>query len=202
MILKKVIILLLVPFATEVFISCCDCNEPQLFKYTNQSFDVKHLDNQGQSPVIPSNGTALKEAYGLRMTLTCETTVFKQAPVSFFINRSYAFSCGCDPEIQYLAKDSVIAIHIITLDDFDNQHLAGSDISEYFKLHSQHTFISIAEYLQKIATIFYYDNPKTIILDALLMQPPLQSGNYRFKIKMTLSDGRSFTAEPSTIELI
>lgn len=198
---KKILILLLVPFFSDMLVACCDCEEPQLFKYTNTSLELQHLDNRGQSPVIATNDIALKEAYGISMTLRCEKTAYKAPPVSFFINRSYAFSCGCDPRVQYHPKDSVTAIRIITLDDFDPQHTSGSDISAYFKLYSWNNFTGISDYLAKDAKIFYYEEPLNITLNALLMQPPALSGAYRFRVEMDLSDGRSFIKETSTIEL-
>lgn len=199
---KKVLIILLIPLAADLLVACCDCDEPQLFRYTNSNLELQNLDNRGQAPVIASNGIALKEAFGIRMTVKCETTAFKQPPVSFFINRSYALSCGCDPAIQYRAKDSVVALQIITLGDFDPQHLAGADVSAYFKLYFYNSFTSISDYLEKDAKIFYYNEVKNINLDALLIVPPPENGVYQFRIEMELSDGRSFVQESSTIELL
>lgn len=198
---KKILILLLLPLFSDMLVACCDCEDPQVFKYTNSSLEVQHLDNRGQSPVIAVGDVALKEAYGIRMTVKCERTAFKQPPFSLFLNRSYAFSCGCDPAVQHHAKDSITAIRIITLDDFDITHSAGSDISDYFRLYAWNNFTSITDYLPKEAKVFYYDEPKNIELNALLMQPPVQPGFYRFRVEMDLSDGRSFIKETSIAEL-
>lgn len=200
--LKKVLIILLIPLAADLLVACCDCEEPQLFKYTNSNLELQNLDNRGQAPVIANNGIALKEAFGIRMTVKCEATASVQPKVSFFINRSYAFSCGCDPAIQYLAKDSVVALRIITLEDFDPQHLAGADVSAYFKLYTRNNFTGINEYLERNATVFYYDEAKNINLDALLMKAPTANGTFTFRVEMELSDGRSFAKESSTIELL
>ena len=199
---KKVLVLLLIPVFCDMLVACCDCGEPQLFRYTNKVLELEHLDNRGQSAVVVAGEPALKEAYSIRLTVKGETTAFKTPSFSFFINRSYAFSCGCDPAIQYLPKDSITAIYVITVNDFDAQHPAGTDISAYFRLYTWNNFTSIDDYLQKDAKIFSYDEPKQIILNALLMQPPASSGVYRFKIVMDLSDGRRFDKETSTIELL
>ncbi|MBX2925153.1 MAG: DUF5034 domain-containing protein [Chitinophagaceae bacterium] len=199
--IKKVLILLLIPLCSDMLVACCDCDDPQLFKYTNASLELQHLDNRGQSPATDEDGIALKEAYGIAMTLRCEPTVFKTAPFSLFLNQSYAFSCRCDAGVQHHAKDSVIAIRIITLEDFDAFHPAGTDISDYFRLYTWNNFTTIADYLHKDARVFAYDEPKNIVMNALLINAPAAAGFYRFRVEMDLSDGRSLTKETSTIEL-
>lgn len=198
---KKILILLLIPFFSDVLVACCDCEEPQLFKYTTASFYLQHLDNRGQSPVVAADDTALKEAYGIRITVRCEKTARATPAFSFFLNRSYAFSCGCEAAIQYHPKDSIAAIRIITLNDFDAAHPSGSDISDYFKLYTWNNFTSIDDYVGKEAKIFTYEEPKDIEMNALLMQPPAAPGSYSFRIEIDLSDGRTLIKETSTVEL-
>ncbi|MBX3255111.1 MAG: DUF5034 domain-containing protein [Chitinophagaceae bacterium] len=199
--IKKVLILLLIPLFSDMLVACCDCDDPQLFKYTNAGLELQHLDNRAQSPVIDEDGIALKEAYGIAMTLRCEPTAFKPAPFSFFLNQSYAFSCGCDAAVQHHAKDSVVAIRIITLENFDASHAAETDISDYFRLYTWNSFTTITDYLHKDAKVFTYDEPQNIVMNALLITAPAAAGSYRFRVEMDLSDGRSLIKETSTIEL-
>lgn len=185
-----------------MLVSCCDCDEPQFFKYTNSSLQVQNLDNRGQAPII-ANGTALKKAYGIRMTVHCETTASIQSRFSF-LNAAYAFSCRCEDPIQYLAKDSIVGLRIITLNRFDAEHEAGSDVSDHFKLNmlnTQYSFIDISQYLKQDAHVFYMNGDKNIVLDALLIQYPDQSGSNHFRIEMDLSDGRNFVQETDSIDL-
>ena len=199
--MKKVLTLLLIPFFADMLVACCDCDEPQFFKYTNSSLQVQNLDNRGQSAMPATGGIALKEAYGIRIKVHCETTASATVPFSFFLSSGYAFSCRCGEPVQYLAKDSITSLRIITINDFDTEHKAGSDITDHFKLNAGYYFISIADYLKQEAPVFYMEADKNTILDALLIQYPNQSGTHRFRIEMNLSDGRTLSQETDTIDL-
>ncbi len=200
--IKKVLILLLAPFFFNTFLACCDCQDPQLYKYTNNRLILQHVDNRGQSLEITTQGTALKEAYGIRITVEGETSAYLVPSTWSTLSRSYAFSCRCGAEIQYLPKDSITGLRIITLADFDAQHPAGTEVNDYFKLYTWNDFVNIPDFLKGSAKIFYYDEPKQIILNALLMQAPEATGEFRFKVEIDLSDGRLFSGETSTITLI
>lgn len=200
--IKKVLTLFLIVFLCDMLVACCDCGDPQLFKYTHTGLVLMHLDNHGRLPVITEDDPVLKEAYGIRMLLKAEAVAFQKPSFSFFISRSYAFSCRCEASIQYLPKDSITGFRIITMNDFDPQHPAETDISDYFRLLSGHDYSTITDFLHRKAEIFTYDNPRQIELDAMLVHPPAQKGGYRFRVQIDLSDGRKFIKETSIIELI
>ncbi len=200
--IKKALLFLFIPFFADMLVACCDCEEPQLFKYTHTGLVLMHLDNHGRLPVITADDPVLKEAYGIRVLLKGEAVAFQQPSFSFFISRSYAFSCRCEATIQYLPKDSITGFRIITMNDFDPQHPAETDISDYFRLLSGYDYSTITDFLHKEAEIFTYDNPRQIVLDAMLVHPPTQKGACRFRVEIDLSDGRKFIKETSTIELI
>lgn len=198
--IRRAICILTVILVLDV-LAACNCPDPQLFKYTNSSLLVEHLDNRGQSPVAITGGSALKAAYGIRMTIHCETTVFNTVPVGLLLNRSYATSWECPEPIQYHAKDSIVALRIISLGDFDNDHPAGSDISSAFKLFREQGFVSITDYLEEKPTVFYMEENKNIVLDALLISPPVNDGDYSFRVEIETSDGRQLIQDTSEILL-
>lgn len=198
--IKKVFVLLLLPLMVELLVSCCDCTEPDLFRYTNEGLTVQHLDNRGREPVVSSDNIVLKKAYGLRVTITGKQVVRAARP-SFFISRSYAFSCGCDPSPQYHPIDSVLAFRIITLDDFDVTHPAGADITSYFKVFRGNGYADL-EGMFSHARVVYRKPDLDDSFNALLMEPPPQSGHYRFRVEVELSDGRLLQAETSAAELL
>lgn len=197
----KVLTLVFTTLFLDVLVACCDCDPPQLFKYTNSSLEVENLDNRGQYVAVATNGTALKEAYGIRMKIQCKTTAFHQPRFSFLLNQSYAFSCRCEDPIQYHAKDSVVALRIITLDNFDPEHQAGSDITDYFKWYGGYYFSEITSYIKQRAPVFYMEDDKQTTEDMLLMHYPPQSGIYSFRVEIDLSDGRTLTKDTDSIEL-
>ena len=88
---KKALALLFIPFFADMLVACCDCEEPQLFKYTHTGLVLMHLDNHGQLPVITEDDPVLKEAYGIRMLLKAEAVAFQKPSFSFFISRSMLF---------------------------------------------------------------------------------------------------------------
>lgn len=193
----KILIWLILPVMLDTLIACCGCDTPQYFRYTNSSLRIEHLDNRGSSPIIATEA-ALSKAYGIRMHILCETTA-KTAPSSFFLNKAYAFRCECAEPMQYHPKDSIIAMRIVVLDDFDNQP-AGTDISSYFKLKLQHSFKNFEEYLHQSATVFYTTDAKSLELDAFLITP-IPNGTYRFRVELDLSDGRNLIRDTSPITL-
>lgn len=170
--------------------------------YTNTTLELQHLNNSGQSAIVAPENKVLKEAYGLRIRIGCETTACNRGRTSFFINPAYAFSCGCEAPIQYHPKDSVTGLKVITLNDFDALHPAGSDITARFKMFSGYVFTDLAGYLESKPPVFNAHGVKNIVLDALLMEPAAQTGNHRFRVEVDLSDGRVLETETSMVELL
>lgn len=200
--IRKIFTLLFLLLVSEVWIACCDCSEPQYYQYTHTGMVLLNLDNRGQNPVIASDYPIPKAAYGIRIVLTTEATVWQKPAFSFFIQNAYAFSCKCEAGTQYLPRDSVINLRIYTLNDFDAQYPAGSEISDYFRILNSDHYTTISDYVRQSGTTFSYKEPREVMLNIMLIQPPLQKGNYRFRIEIELSDGRKFDKETAMIELI
>jgi hypothetical protein len=143
-----------------------------------------------------------KEAFGIRTQLNREKTACLSPSKSLFIQTTNATSCYCPPQNQLLARDSVIAIQIFTLNDFDTHHPANSDVSEYFKVFKRSSFSSITDFLKKYNTILDRESELELTFDILLMTPPSLNQNHSFKIKVTLSDGRTLEGITTSIDLI
>ncbi|NII23795.1 DUF5034 domain-containing protein [Pseudoflavitalea sp. X16] len=199
--MKKVIFLLLFPLIAEVVISCCNCMEPVIRRYTNKTISVEHLDNSGSEAVVSTSGSVTKKAYGIRLRLIREQLACIQQRKSLFIQSAYAYSCGCEPALQFLAKDSITSIKVYTLNDFDGTHPAGSDLSGYFKVYSVYNFMTIEDYLKYMDVTLYAESQLDTRIDLLLMTAPVLTGQHQFKVQLTLSDGRTLETETSTIEL-
>ena len=200
--MKKVIFLLLFPLIAEVVISCCNCIEPVIQHYTNKSISINHLDNSRSEPLVSTSDSIIKKAYGIRLQLIRERLACIEKRQSVFIQSAYAFSCGCPPAKQFLPKDSITAIKIYTLHDFDSNHPADSDVSGYFKIYQAFTFSTIPDYIKTSYLVLYDDRELAKQIDFLLMTVPAISGQHQFKVEITLSDGRVLINETTTIELI
>lgn len=200
--INKILFLLLFPFIAEVAVSCCDCIDPLIGHYTNKTILVNNIDNSGSEPITATANSVPKEAFGIRTKLNREKIACLSPSKSFLIQTAYATSCGCPPPNQLLAKDSVTTIQIFTLNDFDTNHPANSDISDYFKIFKGTSFNTITDFINMYNTILYSENELQLSFDALLMTPPSLNQSHNFKIKITLSDGRTLEGITTLIDLI
>lgn len=199
--IKKIIFLLFFPFIAHVVISCCDCVEPLIYQFTHKTITINNLDNAGSEPVVSTATSVIKTAYGIRIQVNREKTACTEPVRSLFIQSAYATKCGCPPEKQLMPKDSITAIKVVTLNDFDNSHLANTEISDYFKVYTPYSFVTIGKYLQDSKNVLYDESELGIKIDLLLMIVPTMNTQHKFKVQITLSDGRIFEPETS-IELI
>ena len=205
---KKLIILffLLVPIASVLFHACCPCDvETQHRNYSHKAIFLKNLDNSGEK-IIESESLQLnKNAYGIRLYLTREKNVVactKQMN-SFFIQSAYATSCKCPPEFLYFPSDSIVSIKIFTVNNFDNQHSAGSDVTDYFRVSGSFSVIEsyVANMYYTYADDFEYWGQE-INLGLLLMTAPTTNNKHQFEIQVTLSDRRILKEQTLEIELL
>ena len=206
---KKLVILffLLVPIVGVVFHSCCDCKEEtQHGNYSHKTMFLKNLDNSG-AEIIESEALQLnKNAYGIRLYLEREKVVVacvKKQINSIFIPSAYATSCDCPPEFLYFANDSIVSIKIFTINDFDNQHLENSDVTDYFKVAGSFSTIEsyVANMYYTYADDFVYWG-RELKLDLLLMTAPTANNKQQFEIQVALSDGRILKQKTIEIELL
>jgi len=207
--LKKILIVLSIPVMAEIAIACCDCLETISKNYSHKSIVVQHLDNSGEKPEV-TYGSVPKHAYGVRVTFTREVVACRAKQTPTFFQSAYAFSCDCPPELTIAPKDSIVSIHLFAEHDFDPSHPADSDVSDYFKVYfpDAFSFTSIEDYLQPVINYRGYSN--LVLFDEsqleeeltlLLMTPPENTVN-KFRIQITLSDGRIFEQTTEEIDLI
>jgi hypothetical protein len=201
--INKILFFLLFPLITELVVSCCDCNiETLIGHYTNKDIVLTNIDNSGSEPITTTANSVPKQAYGIRTQLNREKTACLSPSKSIFIQTAYATSCNCPPPNQLLARDSVTAIQIFTLNDFDANHPANSDVSDYFRIFKGSSFSTISDFIIDYNTILYDESELELLFDVLLMTPPILNQKHYFKIKISLSDGRTLEATTTSIDLI
>lgn len=153
--------------------------------------------NITQSDSVPKN------AYGISISMHTITTAYnekKSTPT--LLTPAYASMCHCDTYI-YTATNNIAQLKIFTLNDFDANHKAGAEVSDYFKVYNpqDYSFKTIADYIQKppkqISGAYMWDLELTL----LLMTPPNSVTN-QFKVQITLPDGRFYEAETKAIDFI
>lgn len=198
--IKKIALVLFAGFTLRLIVSCCDCQLPVEYKYTFDCIETFHLDNAGKVPSIVEKGVIRKEAYGLQIEFSLlQLACNKPFRFSAF-NAAYATSCACPPEIQYLAQDTISAIRVKNLNDFDQSHPANSDISDYFKVLDYDKYITFQELIAAPETL-YVEKPVKDSIQLFLMQPPTQTGEHRFQVEFLLSNGMILTTVTSPINL-
>ncbi len=200
--INKILIVLLFPLIAEVVVSCCDCADPSIGHYAHKAIVVENIDNSGGEPVTTTANSVPKAAFGIRAELTRERTTFLTPTKSLFVTSAYATSCDCPPPNQLFGRDSVTAIEIFTVNAFDASHPANSDVSAYFSVFRGTTFNTIGDYLKKHPTVVYSESELAVTFDALLMTPPSLNLSHSFKIKVTLSDGRTLEGITTSINLL
>jgi len=210
-VIKKVAFLIFLPMIAEVVIACCDCGVPLLKNYSNQFLAVDNLDNSGEEPVVTTLPTVPKLAYGVRIYIKREIVACNHPVTPGFIQSAYAFSCDCPPALQIAAKDSIVAINLLSAYDFDADHVAGSDVTEYFRVFEYRSFRTVNEYLEDqngfddhtISRWTLEDESQLDFkLTMLLMKAPAIQVSNKFRIRVAFSDGRVLEQETTAIDLI
>lgn len=200
---KKIIFILLLPLILEIVVSCCECIEPIYQKYTNKALSINNLDNSGREPIVSTSTSIIKTAYGIRIQLLGEKIAGIERPNSIFIQSAFAFTkCNCPPSYQFLPKDSITTIKILSLNDFNSTHSANSEISDYFKVYKYYSFSTIQDYIRNTNPVLNYESDLAIKIDLLLMTAPTINNQHKFRVQITLSDGRVLEQDTSIIELI
>ena len=199
---KKIILLLLFPFIVNLIVSCCNCLGSLIHHYTNKTLLVSNLDNSGQEPREISSGSVFKKAYGIRVKLTREKIACIDKPKIMLGQPAYAYGCRCDPADQFLPNDSIAAIQVITLTDFNSSHPANTAISTYFKVYANYYFRTLDEFVKNTDASFTEEKELQLTLDLLLMTPPDSNGPHQFKVQIVLSDGRILEQDTQTIDFI
>ena len=108
----------------------------------------------------------------------------------------------CDPADQFLPNDSIAAIQVITLTDFNSSHPASTAVSTYFKVYANYYFRTLDDFVKKTDASFTEEKELQLTLDLLLMTPPDSNGPHQFKVQIVLSDGRILEQDTQTIDFI
>ena len=206
--MKKIKIIVIVLFM--IIGSCNDSSfdPPIELYYTFSGVKLQNIDNAGEYPVIIENENVviLKEAYGIRVSLNYELlsdsndNVVKNNFIKNFSFSNKLYATRCDdypyPYERIIFKDTIINIKVFALNDFDNDFIANSDVTELFKIYDFRKYIPIDEYIKKHTIPF-----KFLQIDLYLMKPPTFTGEHSFRVEVLLSDGKIFSAITPLINL-
>lgn len=190
-VVTKACIILLFAFFARTLLSCCDCPaEPGKAYYSIDAINLTTLDNSGSNPMAIETGGIPKEAFGILIRYT--TTIISR---NSFLNNSFfcsAQACSCiDPD---MIPGEEFVITITTVNDFNDDYLAGSDVTALFrgevggKYYSLEEFSDDAEQLRVPEKIY-------------LVTPPEIPGTHQFEIEITMANNRTVSASTRIVNL-
>ncbi len=198
--LRTTLFILLFPFIAHVFWSCCSCENTEVFEISTCSFAVEHINNSGEKPVITSEDEIGKNAYGIQLAMEKSESLCFHGKSLFIAPTLNAFKCDCLLD-EYIALDTIQDIRVRTVNDFDMEHPAGTDVSEYFFSDQEDVYISISDLMLRInGPNFLYNGSSTFNL--LLLTAPMQGVEHQFNIEIDMTDGRSFIEQTDKVDLI
>ncbi len=198
---RHVITFMLLPLLLDVLIvSCCDCEPPEDFTYSNCTLVTQNLNNSGPAPIVTNEENVPKEAFGLKVVINRKENVCMKNTPMLFSTSAYAVFCECFPETNFNGLDSILSLNIFTINDFDSTHLAGSNVSNYFKAYKG-SYINLDKYAQLLQEEFYSLNDTIATGDILLLNVPDNEGPHQFRTEIMLSDGRTLESISPSIRL-
>lgn len=198
--IKKILLVFGLALISQLIGSCinCHCTSPQTIYFTNKGTSLKNLDSSLPQPKVTSAGTISSTNYGIQIQLITQQITSRKQQISWGLIQS-AYACSC-VEDDYIAKEGFSSIKIFSDNDFDDTHPKGTDLSLYFKAKSDDTMISLADYLKSFKDFKYI--PPIIFYEGVFLQVPPKSGKrHKFKVSITLSDGRILESETTEVEL-
>ncbi|MDH5599110.1 MAG: DUF5034 domain-containing protein, partial [Cyclobacteriaceae bacterium] len=141
---------------------------------------------RGIAPIIATD-TALKEAFGIRLSITQLVVVqLDNNNANFSL---MATSIECPPPQIYSPLQSIDSIKIITITNLDALHPSGADVTNKFRGLSN--YVTIDETVQYLNghSIFVEQDQLGQYIDLYLIDPPIQSQMHQFRLELYFSDG-------------
>ncbi len=185
--MRKVIFIVLLFFSLRTFISCCK-EVGFNFRWSKAIITNINVSSNIPTPLIPDSSKIVN--YGFRLTLEAEQVAYHFIN-DFAFNKTYALKCIAN----YQNKDSVIFINVITQNNLDNTHPAGSSISDFLLARPGSMYFDPTPYPYDIinANIYYINQNNSIsnnILDFKFKNITPFLGEHKFLITVLFKSGR------------
>ncbi|MFK7758087.1 MAG: DUF5034 domain-containing protein [Flavobacteriales bacterium] len=189
---NKILLVLLLPFIAEVFISCCDCEEPLEIKYSHCSIGTRLLDLAGVDPVVVTEPEFIvASSFGIELTLERSESTCFYAPSEFSLfSEAHATSCDCQ-DFDSKPRETVSDIRVYTLVDFNEEFIMGDDISSLFiERKFNGSTLGLITAIDEIIYDYSFTNYENYVMDLVLTTSPDTQADFQFRVEVELSDGR------------
>ena len=180
----KVLIFFLVIQLISALISCC--KEVSTFRFV--SVKLISMDNSGKEPVESSSKKMKATAFAIRSTLNFKE--YYAVNKLGFITSAMATKCRSRLTIQ----SPLESIEIVTINNYDSNHLAGSDVTSYFVSRKSddtaknYSPISVLITDINSSELIYSTLEQTTSFDFFLIQSPKLDSLCSFKFIFTFQD--------------
>ncbi|WP_165501288.1 DUF5034 domain-containing protein [Pedobacter psychrodurus] len=160
---------------------------------------LKNMDVSLPQPMVTNTGIISSVNYGIQVQLITEQLTLTKPRITWGLMQS-AYACSCN-EDDFIAKEGILSLKIVSNNDFDTSHPKNTDLNSYFKAKKGSTMISIDDYIKSSKDLSY--NTRYAFNEGVFLQVrPAIAKKHRFKLIITLSDGRILEAETTEIELV
>lgn len=145
--MKKILLLLLLPFLGEILISCCECLTPVDVYFNHTGVDIKLF--QGEKEILEGD-TLNTRAKNIHFSLIFELekaenlSACKATAPSFF-SKLNATSCQCPDAINYTPISPLQSIQFTSLDSLSPKVEAGKNVLDQMEFKYGYYQISSAE---------------------------------------------------------
>jgi len=199
--IKKIFFVFVLALMSQLIVGCVDCNcgPYKTILFTNKGLSLKNLDSNLPQGSVASAGIIPSVKYGIQVQHLTENVTLRKPQIRWGLIQS-AYACSCQGD--YLkSKEEIVSVKIISNNDFDANYPKGSDLSLIFKVKRYYNdeLSSINDYLKTLKLEYQGNYPfqKGIFLQVA----PTTVKKHKFKVVITLSDGRVLEAETTEVEL-
>lgn len=199
--IKKIILISVLSLMVQLITACvdCKCGPYRTILFTNKGLSIKNLDSNLPQPAVTSAGIIPSAKYGIQVQHLTEEVALRKPQIYWGLIQS-AYACSC-PGDYLKSKEEIVSVKIISNNDFDTNHPKGSDLSSIFmvKRYYNDELSPINDYLKTLKLEYQSNYPfqKGIFLQVA----PTIAKKHKFKIAITLTDGRILEAETTEVEL-
>lgn len=173
----------LIGFLLAGVTSCCECTEwPTQPSIVIQDFSLLNIDNNGSWPVLSESQSLNRNAFGLAIVFARRKGQAVSLRDAYPLDPFQSHCCEKGKPSEWAVEH----IRIYTVTDYDDEHAAGSEVTDYFRLvtGSPARYISY-EPLNELRTgVFHnsFDSNGNYVMPVLLMNPPSAPKIVQFKV--------------------
>ena len=200
--LRKILFVASLILAGQIFPACPRCDQdPVPFNYSGVS--LKNLDNSLDYVRYNSTDTMYSAAVAFELSITGDAPISERKEnVYGGMQRAYADECA----ILFSPQQSIEKISVYTLEDLSPDILLESDVTYHFLglvyYHYTDDFLykTLPELIEQV-------RPDKILSEAqmsfrIFLTREVKNDTARFRIEVSLSDGRTLTVESHPIVIL